>query len=112
ATDRGACFATLLEPHRLFAVHARPGVARKAIDALGQRPVGFSMPAGPQQRAAGLEPEQAIAREFRSQPLELLKRLAVALLAVVEQHERHARVDAVVAGIVGRLLNERQTLFP
>ncbi len=48
---------------------------------------------------------------FRAQPIQLLQRLVVAPLAVVEEHERDARVDAIVAAVVGGILDERQALF-
>ena len=97
---RRACSAT----RRVFAEHARTPVVREARHAVVEDAHGVRRPAGTQQRRAVLEPHQAIARIGLPQRRQLLQRVVVPFLAVVQQHEREARVGLVLAADTRRLL--------
>ena len=103
-SQRGARGAALVAPERVFAEHPRPPVVGEPREALVQEALGVRRAAGAQQRRSALEPHQPVARIVLAQHRQLLQRVVVPLLAVVEQDEREPRVGLVVAAVGGGAL--------
>jgi len=98
----------LQAPQRLFAEHAASRVPRRHGQAVIDPAQGICRASGAQGGGAGLEPQQPIARIHVAQSGQHVERVVPALLTVVEEDQREARLGPDGAGARRRLFHHLQ----
>src|SRR5262245_51036579 len=99
-------YAAVVAPPRFLTNCTGPRVARQAAHAVLNRQPCLVKPSGTERRASGLQPEQAVAWIQLLKLVDHSQRVAISLLAVVDDDEREAGVGLHVAGVGRRLLDQ------
>ena len=97
--------APFIKPQGVFAEHPWAVIVGEPRKPLGQEAFSVGGTPGAERSRASLQPDKTVLRILCTQRLELLQRLVVHLLAVIDKDQGEARVLLIVAAICDRILD-------